>query len=128
MRAGPGDTRMSLTPTRRSFLDGMAALACLSIAEQQGVALAAAAADADANADERLIPADADLGPLQPFIESQAPGGPAELSYLQARFQDVAAWKREARGKLLELLSYAPPKCDARPEVVEKVDRGDYVQ
>src|SRR5688572_369665 len=100
MRAVPGDTRMSLTPTRRSFLDGMAALACLSLAEQGGLALAAGA-----DAEERLIPADADLGSLQPFIESQAPRGPAELSYLQAKFQDVAAWKREAREKLLELLS-----------------------
>ena len=33
-----------------------------------------------------------------------------------------------ARGKLLELLHYAPPPCDPRAEVVERVDRGDHVR
>ena len=44
------------------------------------------------------------------------------------QFKDAAAWKRQARGKLLELLHYAPPKCDPRPEVVEKLDKGDHVR
>ena len=38
------------------------------------------------------------------------------------------SWKRQARGQLLELLHYAPPRCDPRPETVERVDRGDYVR
>ena len=33
----------------------------------------------------------------------------------------------QARGKLLELLHYAPDKCEPRPEVVERIDRGDHV-
>jgi dienelactone hydrolase len=71
---------------------------------------------------------DADLGSLFPFIESQGPKGDFDLSYLRDTFRDVGAWKQQARGKMLELLHYAPPPCDPRPEVVEKVDRGDYVQ
>ncbi len=37
-------------------------------------------------------------------------------------------WKKEARGKLLELLHYSPEKCDPQAEVVERTDKGDYVR
>src|SRR5207249_9202506 len=37
-------------------------------------------------------------------------------------------WKKLARGKLLELLQYSPPKCDPKPEVLDRVDCGDYVR
>ena len=36
--------------------------------------------------------------------------------------------RKSARGKLLELLHYSPPKCDPRPETVERVDCGEYVR
>lgn len=67
------------------------------------------------------------VGSLLPFIRSQLPER-VSLSFLNDRFTDLAVWKKEARGKLLELLHYAPPKCDPRPEVVSRADRGDYVQ
>jgi len=38
------------------------------------------------------------------------------------------SWKREARGRLLDLLHYAPAPSDPRAETVERVDRGDYFQ
>jgi len=69
-----------------------------------------------------------DVGSLYAFIQSQAVQGEFPLSYLQDRFRSVRAWKKEARGKLLELLHYQPPKCDPKPEVLERVDRGDYVR
>ena len=69
-----------------------------------------------------------DIGSLYPFVRSQAVAGEFPLSFLRKEFTDVRAWKRDARGKLLELLHYAPPPCDPRPETVERVDRGDYVQ
>src|SRR6187455_2102028 len=71
-------------------------------------------------------PVDSDIGSLYPFVQSQAVKGEFPLSFLQPRFTDVAAWKREARGRLLELLHYAPAPCDPRAETVERVDRGDY--
>ena len=40
----------------------------------------------------------------------------------------MAAWKQRALARVLELLYYAPPPCDPKPEVVERVDRGDYIQ
>jgi dienelactone hydrolase len=54
--------------------------------------------------------------------------GEFPLSFLRPEFTDLGAWKRQARGKLLELLHYEPPACDPRAETVERVDRGDYVQ
>jgi len=69
-----------------------------------------------------------DVGSLYPFIQSQAVQKDFPLSFLRDEFRDLAAWKKQARGKLLDLLHYAPPKCDPRPEVVETLDRGDYVR
>jgi dienelactone hydrolase len=69
-----------------------------------------------------------DVGSLFPFIQSQAVPGEFPLSFLRDQFQDVAAWKRQARGKLLELLHYAPPPCAPRAEVVETIEKPEYVQ
>ena len=68
------------------------------------------------------------VGSLLPFIQSQAVKKDFPLSYLQPQFQDVPAWKKQARGKLLELLHYSPPPCEPRAEVVERVDLGDHVR
>src|SRR5436309_1867922 len=65
-----------------------------------------------------------DIGSLFPFVQSQAVRQDFPLSFLQGRFTDLRAWKRQARGKLLELLHYAPPRCEPRPEVAEKADQG----
>jgi dienelactone hydrolase len=69
-----------------------------------------------------------DVGSLFPFIQSQAVRSDFPLFFLADGFTDLAAWKRKARGKLLELLHYAPPRCDPRPEVVERADQGDHVR
>ena len=45
-----------------------------------------------------------DVGSLWPFIRSQAVRGEFPLSYLRDEFGDLPAWKRRARGELLELL------------------------
>ena len=71
---------------------------------------------------------DSDLGSLYPFVQSQAVAGEPSLSFLRPEFTDAREWKSRGRGKLLELLHYAPPPCDPRPETVERVDRGDYIQ
>ncbi len=81
-------------------------------------------------AGETMSPSDldSDIGSLYPFVKSQAVAGEFPLSFRQEEFGDLAAWKRIARGKLLDLLHYAPPPCDPRAETVERVDRGEYVQ
>lgn len=72
-------------------------------------------------------PIGSDVGSLFPFIESQAIRGEFPLSFLSPRFRSLRSWKRRARGKLLELLHYAPAPCKPDAEIVERVDCGDYV-
>ena len=69
-----------------------------------------------------------DVGSLYPFIRSQAVHGEFPLSFLRDEFRDVATWKPRARGKLLELLHYAPPPCEPNAEVVERVEADGYVR
>lgn len=50
------------------------------------------------------------------------------MSFLNEAFTDPHAWTRQARATLLADLHYAPPPCDPRPEVVERVDRGTHMR
>jgi hypothetical protein len=104
--------------TRREFVRGLAAAAGSPL-------LAAGAAPAQP---PPAPPTGPHVGSLFPFIHAQAVKSDFPLSFLREAFTDRAAWKRQARGKLLELLHYAPAKCDPRPEVVERVDLGDHVR
>jgi dienelactone hydrolase len=54
--------------------------------------------------------------------------GEFPLSFLNRRFRSLRTWKKTARGKLLELLHYAPRACDPAAQIVERVDCGDYVR
>lgn len=69
---------------------------------------------------------DSDVGTLLPFIESQVVKGTPPLSFVNPRFKEAASWRKTARARLLDMLHYAPPKCNPRPEVVERVDAGDH--
>jgi dienelactone hydrolase len=106
--------------TRREFMQWLAASLCvppLVMAEAQA-----------GEPEMSTAPTGSDVGSLYPFIESQAVKGEFPLSFLNRRFRSLPAWKRRARGKLLDLLDYAPPKCPHRPEIVERKDCGDYVR
>jgi dienelactone hydrolase len=116
--------------TRRAFLrqtaggalttTGLAPLAAARWTPRPGGSLAAPEAP---GAD-----ADSDIGSLYPFVRSQATSGEFPLSFLRPEFIDLEAWKRKARGVLLDLLHYAPARCDLRAETLERVDRGEYVR
>ena len=69
-----------------------------------------------------------DVGSLFPFIESQSVKKEFPLSFLREEFRNVKDWKRRARGRLLDLLHYAPPKCAPHAEVLETVDFGSYIR
>src|SRR6266487_2217355 len=71
---------------------------------------------------------DADVGSLFPVIRSEAVQGDFPLSFLNSRFKTVKRWKPTARAKLLELLHYFPAACAAAAEVVERMDKGEYVR
>jgi dienelactone hydrolase len=105
--------------TRREFLKGVAgAMALSELGTGAGSPVFAA----------QSRPGGSQVGTLFDVIQSQVPKGEFPLSYLKGEFQDLASWKRGARGKVLELLHYSPPPCDPKPEVVEKVEADGYVR
>jgi dienelactone hydrolase len=116
--------------TRREFLQGTAYGALTTLTGLPASTAGLAGASALAGAEEAMPGADedSDIGSLYPFVQSQAVKGEFPLSFLQKQFTDLRAWKQTARGKLLELLHYAPPPCDPKGETVDRVDRGDYFE
>jgi dienelactone hydrolase len=68
------------------------------------------------------------IGNLYPFVQQQADRSPLELSFLQDRFRDLAAWQKLARARVLDHLFYSPPPVSPKPEIVRRTDRGDYIE
>jgi dienelactone hydrolase len=93
-----------------------------------GLGMPAVGAAAGEPAREAGRAAGSDIGSLFPFVQGQAVRGEFPLSYLCPEFRDVQEWKRRARGRLLDLLHYAPAPIDPRPEVLDRRDAGDYVE
>jgi len=122
--SSPLASRVKLRVDRRSFLQTTAVAGLSSMFAGQFNALAAEADRAIATSH----PTGSDVGSLFPFIQSQAVKREFPLSFLNPRFRSLRSWKKTARGKLLELLHYAPRKCDPAAETVERVDCGDYVR
>ena len=119
--------------TRRDLLQGLlTGLAAAPLAARGDAAVGGPHDEEPAGpggASDQAAPATgSDVGSLYPFIRSQAIQGEFPLSFLRDEFRDLDDWKRRAHGKLLELLHYAPPPCDPDPNVVERVDEGDYVR
>jgi dienelactone hydrolase len=109
-----------VTPTRRAFL------AAAGLAPLGGTL-----ADGGEPAPDRprdLKPTGADLGSLFPEVAKLAEANRFRFSYLGGRFRTFEEFKAAGRDKVLELLLYRPQKIDPRPEVLERVDRGDHVR
>jgi len=95
---------------RRDFFQGLLA--------RLGAPLLVNGADADAGESPPIGPLAAaegvpgtaapktgsDVGSLWPFLRGQAVRGEFPLSYLSDEFGDLPAWKRRARGELLDRL------------------------
>ena len=109
---------------RRHFLQTTAVAGLGSMLRGQFHTLAAEAGQVAATAP----PTGSDVGSLFPFIRSQAVKGEFPLSFLNPRFRSLRGWKKTARGKLLELLHYAPAACHPAAETVERIDCGEYVR
>jgi len=116
--------------TRREFLQAGGVLTALGGRTPSAASGLAQGSEARRAGDRPLAPGvpDSDIGSLYPFVKSQVPSGEFPLSFLGDEFTDLRAWKRKARGRLLDLLHYAPPRCDPRGETLDRVDRGDYVE
>lgn len=110
-------------PDRRRFLEFSAAGGVAAIL-QSHFAQTTNAASTEAVA----APTGSDVGSLFPFINSQAEHNHFPLSYINAEFTDLNAWKQRARAKVLDLIHYAPAACNPAAETVERADCGDYVR
>src|SRR5438270_1008953 len=66
------------------------------------------------------------IGTLYPFVAAQAAKQDYPLSFLNERFTDASAWKREARRKFFDLLLYEPERVEPQAETLERVDCGDF--
>jgi len=72
--------------------------------------------------------AGSDLGNLYPFVQGQANRSTFELSFLRPEVTNLRRWQPTARAKVLEHLSYAPPRVTQKPQLVRQTDKGDYVE
>lgn len=120
----PATSSRSLLVNRRNFLQ---VAATAGVGSMLGGQFGALAAGADFTATP-ATPTGSDVGSLFPFIQSQAVKGEFPLSFLNPRFRSLRRWKKTARGKLFELLHYAPAACKPAAETVERVDCGDYIR
>lgn len=68
------------------------------------------------------------LGNQYPFIKKMQQEAPQSLAFLNRRPKDLEAWKAEARAKIFELLLYRPEHCSPQAQIVERVDKGDYIR
>lgn len=73
-------------------------------------------------------PTGADMGSLYPDILRLAESQRYEYSFLTDRFETRQQFESAAREKVFQLLLYQPPRVDPKPEVLERVDRGDFVR
>ncbi len=107
-------------PSRRAFLSAL------------GLAPAARALADDkpsipADTPRKLPPTGSDLGSLFPDVEKVAALNRPALAF-PGRFRSVEEFRQAGRDKVLELMLYDPAKVEPRPEVVERIDRGDHVR
>jgi dienelactone hydrolase len=126
MPGADGDAT-GLPVARRDFLKAAAAGA-LSLGVLGALDAAILQGDMAMADPETLAIPDAQVGNLFPFVEATAERSTLELSFLHDRFRDVEAWRQRGQRQVHELLRYDPPKCDPRPEVLERVDCGEYVR
>ena len=68
------------------------------------------------------------LGSLYPFLRGLQQQSHFELSFLNKEFRDLDEWKSVVRWRLWELIPEKVVPCDFEAEVVERVDKGDYVR
>ena len=118
--------------TRRDFVQGLALALGGMPAATGAVRADAALRGRPARPGPGQAPAErtgSDVGSLFPFIRSQAVHGEFPLSFLRDEFRDLPAWKRAGAGQAPGAAPLRPAApATRRPEVVAKVDRGDYVR
>src|SRR5690242_17571416 len=106
--------------SRRTFL---AALASTQAAQALGDDKPSVPPDTP----RKLSATGSDLGSLFADVEKVAALSRPAYTFPGGRFRSFEEFRQAGRDKVLELMLYDPPKVEAKPEVLERVDRGDHV-
>mgnify|MGYP005751878403 CR=1 FL=1 len=69
-----------------------------------------------------------DAGNLYPVLEAYAARNNSSLSYLAKDWKNTEKWRKEARGKLHELLAFAPEPAPLNPQIFNTTKRDGYTQ
>lgn len=104
--------------TRRRFCQSLGGSTLLSRASVDRAALTQSLPAADSP----------HIGNLYPFVQKQADRSRLELSFLQSRYQNLAAWQKLARARVLERLCYSPPVTPPAVEIIRRTEREDYIE
>jgi dienelactone hydrolase len=113
---------------RRFLLKGGGLCSGFLLSSASGGSQAAEKIPATPNANSSVGETHSDVGSLFPMIQSEAVKSKFPLSFSDSKFKKLRPWKKSARKKVLELLHYSPERCDPRAEMVERVDKGDYIR
>lgn len=69
-----------------------------------------------------------DIGNFYPVLRDHASEQKSSLSYLNSKHRNAEKWRKEARGKLQELLAYSPEPVPLQSEVISTTRRDGYTQ
>jgi dienelactone hydrolase len=119
------------TPTRRHFLAaaGMASLEAALVPDSAPTSVGEPGRPGPPpDTPRELKPTGSDLGSLFPEVEKLAAANRYSFALSGGRFRTFEEFRAAAREKVLELLLYRPEKVDPRPEVLERIDRGDHIR
>jgi dienelactone hydrolase len=75
-----------------------------------------------------LAPSRADVGSLFSDARKIAGRERYEYSFAEGRIGSFENFQAVAREKVFEVLQYRPEKVDPKPELLEKVEKGDYIR
>src|SRR5262249_23390604 len=107
---------------RRDFLAALPAVPALANAADPP------AGRMPADTPRDLPPTGADLGTLFPDVENLAAANRYAFTFPGGSFKTYDEYRAAAREKVLGVLLYRPERVDARAEMIERVDCGDYVR
>ncbi|MCC6235801.1 MAG: hypothetical protein IT580_24405, partial [Verrucomicrobiales bacterium] len=108
--------------SRRTFLSALGLTTAL------GTAVPSAASAADSPLEADLPSPGADLGSLWPTVQRIAEQQRYADAFLDGRFATFPEFQKAARAKLFELLQYRPEPVNPAPELIEKIDCGEYTR
>lgn len=111
---------------RREFLAALGALPLLSM--MHSASEAQASPDVISDPLRKMAPTQADLGTNFSVINEIAAMNRGAMFPTGQAIDFSAEFRATARQKVRDVLSYAPPTCDFAPEVVERIDCGDFIR